>query len=761
MSDVEKGGLKLTVAEARSQQDVGRSVARISRGAMEELGVKQGDVIEIEGTKKTGAIVRSSYGEDEGLEIVRLDGLLRRNAGTSIGEKVKIKVSDAQEAERITLAPAEQNIQILGGGEALKRSILGRPATKGDLISPVSLQDDVFSHILGGIFQEMTSSTFGLGEIRFLVTSTSPGGIVLVTTRTEVSLSSRPAEVEEVAAPTVTYEDIGGLEKEIPRIREMVELPLRHPELFDRLGIEPPKGVLLHGPPGTGKTLIAKAVANESDAYFQSIAGPEVMSKYYGESEKRLRDVFDEAKKNAPAIIFLDEIDSIAPKREEVTGDVEKRVVSQLLSLMDGLEARGKVIVIAATNRVDSLDPALRRPGRFDREIEIGVPNRDGRMEILQIHTRGMPLAEDVDLDKLADDTHAYVGADLAALAREAAMNALRDILPKIDLEAKEISPEILENLRVTERNFREAMQQVEPSAMREVLIQVPDTHWGDVGGLEEVKQNLREAVEWPLNNPQIFKRMGIQAPRGILLYGPPGTGKTMLARAVTTESNANFISIKGPELLSKWVGESEKGVRETFKKARQVAPTVIFFDEIDAMVPHRGAGESDSRVGGRVISQLLTEIDGLEMLENVVVIGATNRPDLIDPALMRPGRFDRVILVPAPDKDARLKIFQIHTKDMPLAKDVDLEDLVKQTEGYTGADIAAVCKEAAMLALRENLESQKVKKRHFESALNSVGSSVTEEIEQGYRDFRKNQRKRIGDRVRSKLIPGEFGTYY
>ncbi len=756
--DNKKDGIRLTVAEARRQQDVGRSVARISRSGMERLGIKQGDIVEIEGTNKTGAIIRSSYREDEGLDIIRLDGLERKNAGTSIGEKVTVKKADVKEAERITIAPTDKNIRIQGGGRALKRSLLGRPASKGDLITPTGFQqkvqwgaDSIISQFFGDMFKEASpsSSSFGLGEIRFVVTNAKPDDIVLVTRQTKVNLSSKPVEIEEAAAPTVTYEDIGGLEKEIQRVREMVELPLKHPELFDRLGIEPPKGVLLHGPPGTGKTLIAKAVANESDAYFQSVAGPEIMSKFYGESEKKIREIFEEAKKNAPSIIFIDEIDAIATKREETTGDVEKRVVSQLLSLMDGLEARGKIVVIAATNRVNAVDPALRRPGRFDREIEVGVPSREGRKEILQIHTRGMPMSDDVNLDKITDSTHGYVGADLAALAREAAMDALRDILPEIDLEEKRIPSETLEKLEVTGENFRKSLQQVEPSAMREVLVQVPDTHWDDVGGLEEVKQKLRESVEWPLNNPEMFDNLGIKAPNGVLLYGPPGTGKTMLARAVATESNANFISIKGPELLSKWVGESEKGVRETFKKARQAAPTVIFFDEIDAMVPKRGTSIGGSQVGERVLSQILTEMDGLEELENVMVIGATNRPDLIDSALLRPGRLDRIMMVPAPDKEARKKIFEIHTEKMPLTSDVDLEELAEKTDGYSGADIAAVCKEAGMLALRSDVKANKVTKENFEEALKSIHGSITEEIVDTYKEFEKKQGKRIGQEVK------------
>lgn len=749
----EKKELELTVAEARRQKDVGKNVARVSKKAMKEIGVKQGDIIEIEGDKKSGAIVRTSYREDEGLDIIRLDGLERKNTGISIGEKVKVREGEVKEAEKVTIAPADQNIQIQGGGRALKQSLLGRPATKGDLITPTGQPGDIFSQIFGGMFQGTSpSSSFGLGELRFMVTNVKPDDLVLITKNTKVKLSSKTADIEEASTPSITYEDIGGLDKEIQRVREMVELPLRHPELFDQLGIEPPKGVLLHGPPGTGKTLTAKAVANESDAHFQSIAGPEIMSKFYGESEKKLRNIFEEAEKNSPSIIFIDEIDAIASKREEVSGDVEKRVVSQLLSLLDGLESRGKVIVIAATNRVDAVDPALRRPGRFDREIEIGVPDRDGRKEIMQIHTRGMPLSEDVDLDKLANNTHGYVGADLASLSRESAMNALREILPEIDLEDKRIPSETLEELEVSGENFRKARQQVEPSAMREVLVQVPDTPWKDVGGLEESKQQLREAVEWPLKKEEAFERVGIEAPHGILLYGPPGTGKTMLAKAVATESDSNFISVKGPELLSKWVGESEKAVRETFKKARQAAPTVIFFDEIDAMVPKRGRRQSSSQVGERVISQLLTELDGLEELENVVVIGATNRPDLVDPALLRPGRFDRVMMVPGPDKEARQEIFKIHTREMPVADDMDLEELAEKTGGYSGADIAAVSKEAGMLALREDIETETVSEEEFEEALKSVGPSITEEITDTYKEFKSKHGKEIAEEAKKEM---------
>lgn len=749
-----KEELKLTVAEARRQADVGRGLVRLDESIMKKLNVKQGDIVEVIGSRSTGAIALKGYPEDRGLNIIRIDGLIRRNAGTSIGEKVTVRKAEIKEAKKLTVAPTDPQVRFMAPGGLIKRNLLGRPVTKGDLITPTPLEepvhlgsDSIIAQFFGDVFGEM-ATPFGLGEIRFMVTHTSPSGIVLVTDLTEVELLPQAVEVKEVKVPAVTYEDIGGLRDELQRVREMIELPLKHPELFDRLGIEPPKGVLLHGPPGTGKTLIAKAVANEADAYFISIAGPEIMSKFYGESEARLRNVFQDAEKNAPAIIFIDELDAIAPKREEVTGEVERRVVAQLLSLMDGLKTRGKVIVIGATNRPHALDPALRRPGRFDREIVIGVPDRDGRKEILQIHTRGMPLAKDVDLEELANRTHGFVGADLEALCKEAAMSALRRILPEIKLEEKMLPPEVLEKLQVTKEDFDNALKMVEPSAMREVLVEVPNVHWDDIGGLEDVKRELREAVEWPLKYPDAFKRMGIEPPRGILLYGPPGTGKTLLARAVATESEANFIAVKGPEMLSKWVGESERAVRETFRKARMAAPAIIFFDEIDAVVPRRGSGIGDAHVTERVISQLLTELDGLEKLENVVVIAATNRPDLIDSALLRPGRFDRLVLVPAPDKKARLEIFKIHTKGMPLAKDVDLETLAAETEGYAGSDIAALCREAAMLVLRKDIKSKEVQMKHFRDAMQKVRPTITKEIADSYKTFGQRYGKRLAEEV-------------
>ncbi|MGQ9507384.1 MAG: CDC48 family AAA ATPase, partial [Candidatus Bathycorpusculaceae bacterium] len=577
--------------------------------------------------------------------------------------------------------------------------------------------------------------------IPFTVSKTRPHGIVKVTAETRLTILNEPAP-EGKGLPRTTYEDIGGLQEEIQRVREMVELPLRHPELFQRLGIEPPKGVLLHGPPGCGKTLLARAVANESEANFFSINGPEIMSKFYGESEARLREIFQQAQQNAPSIIFIDELDAIAPKREEVTGEVERRVVAQLLALMDGLSGRGNVIVIGATNRPGALDPALRRPGRFDREIEIGVPDKRGRYEILQIHTRGMPLAEDVDLKKLSEITHGYTGADLAALCRETAMKALRRYLPQINLEEERIPPSVLEKMEVRMEDFINAYKEVTPTAMREVYIEVPTIHWDDIGGLEEVKQELKEAVEWPLKNPEIFKRLGIKPPKGILLYGPPGCGKTLLARAVATESEANFITIKGPEVFSKWVGESEKAIREVFRKARMAAPAVIFFDEMDSLVPRRGLGFADSGVTERVISQLLTEMDGILTLEDVVVIAATNRPDIIDPAVLRPGRFDRLIYVPEPDEKTRLQIFKIHTRNMPLAKDVNLEQLASITKNYSGADIEALCREAAMHALRRDVNAKEVTVDDFQEAMKKIGPSITPDMEKWYKGFMQQVRQ-------------------
>ena len=700
----------LRVADAKAR-DVGRGKVRIDSEVMRKLNLNVGDVVEIEGKKRTAAIVWPAYIEDQGAGIVRMDGLIRRNAGVGIGDKVVVRKAKVSPAQMVRLAPESFTISIDHSFmNFVKRRLIDYPLVEGD-------------HVLIPV----------LGQaIPFVVVATKPSGVVVVTESTNLIIHEKPAE--EARATRVTYEDIGGLHEAIQKIREMVELPLKHPELFKRLGIEPPKGVLLYGPPGCGKTLLAKAVANETDAHFYAINGPEIMSKFYGESEQRLREIFEEAKKNAPSIIFIDEIDAIAPKREEVTGEVEKRVVAQLLALMDGLEARGNVIVIAATNRPNALDPALRRPGRFDREIEIGVPDKQGRLEILQIHTRNMPLAKDVDLNRLAEMTHGFVGADLAALCREAAMKALRRYLPKIDLSQERIPLEVLEQLEVTMQDFLEAYKEITPSALREVYVEIPNVKWSDIGGLEQVKQELREAVEWPIKHPEAFKRMGIKPPKGILLYGPPGCGKTLLAKAVATEAEANFISVKGPEIFSKWVGESERAIREIFRKARQAAPCIVYFDEIDAIAPRRGGDIGDSHVADRVVNQLLTEMDGIEDLKGVVVIAATNRPDMLDPALLRPGRFDRLIYIPPPDARAREEIFKIHLRGKPLDKDVDLQKLVSLTEGYTGADIAALCNTAALIALRDflnkypkpeearkHVEELKITMTHFEEALKKV----------------------------------------
>jgi transitional endoplasmic reticulum ATPase len=676
--------ISLRVAEAQSR-DVGRGVARIDPKISSEIGFSTGDVVEIHGKKKTVAVYWPGYPEDYGKGIIRIDGYTRSNAGAGIDEKVNIKKVDTREAKKITIAPTEP-LRITGGEEYLKQILENRVISRGDLI-PLGIMGRRTNLIVTG-FQP-------------------PAAAVIVVPSTQVVLSDKPAKDLAMEIPQVTYEDIGGLTDEIRKVREMIELPLRYPELFERLGVEAPKGILLHGPPGTGKTLLAKAVASETNANFSSISGPEIMSKFYGESEGRLREIFDHAQENAPSVIFIDELDSIAPKREEVTGEVEKRVVSQLLALMDGLQSRGKVVVIGATNRPNALDPALRRPGRFDREIELGVPNKDGRLQVLQIHTRGMPLTEDVDLKRLANATHGFVGADLEALSKEAALHALRRILPDIDFEADSVPASILNKIIVSMNDFQESLKEIEPSALREVLVEVPNVKWMDIGGLKEVKEELQEAVEWPLKYPEFFEHMNTNPPKGVLLYGPPGTGKTMLAKAVANESESNFISIKGPELLSKWVGESERGVREVFRKARQASPTIIFFDELDSITPIRG-GHGDSHVTERVISQILTELDGLEELKEVVVIGATNRLDMVDPALLRPGRFDKLLNVPVPDLEARKEILNIHLKNKPLTKDVSADQLAEKTEGYSGADLAALCNTASMLVIKEHIAKSK-----------------------------------------------------
>jgi len=711
--------IQLKVSEAR-QRDVGRGKARIDSQGMEVLGISAGDVVELRGKRMTAAVAWPAYPEDQGLGMIRMDGLIRKNAGVALNEYVTVRKADVKQAQNVILAPIDMRLNVDNDFTSFVKSrLMEIPLVEGDT---------VFLTILG--------SAIPLTVIRL-----RPHGVTKITESSVLQVMSEPSP-EKKGISKVTYEDLGGLHEEIQRVREMVELPLRHPELFQRLGIEPPKGVLLLGPPGCGKTLLAKAVASESDANFFSINGPEIMSKFYGESEARLREIFQKAEENAPSIIFIDEIDAIAPKREEVTGEVERRVVAQLLAVMDGLQGRGNVIVIGATNVPGILDPALRRPGRFDREVEIGVPDKEGRFEILQIHTRGMPLAKDVDLETLSKISHGYTGADLASLCREAAMKALRRYLPDINLEDERIPPEILEIMEVNMTDFLEAYRETTPTAMREVYVEVPTVHWEDVGGLAKVKQQLREAVEWPLKSRETFDKMGITPPRGVLLFGPPGCGKTLLGRAVATESEANFISIKGPEIFSKWVGESEKAVREVFRKARTAAPAVIFFDEIDAMVPRRGLGYADSGVSERVISQLLTEMDGLVSLQNVVVIGATNRPDIVDPAILRPGRFDRLIYVPAPEEQSRLRILEIYTKNMPLSDDVDLEGLAQATKGYSGADLEALCREAAMMSLRKNPEAEKVAYEDFKDAMEEIQPSLTSEMESWYQSVMRKIRR-------------------
>ena len=729
----------LKVAEA-PQSDVGLGRARVDTKTRLALGVDVGEIVQILGKKSTAAKLFRVMQEDEGKGIIRIDGLVRRNVGVSLGDKVEVRKAEVLQAERVTIAPIISEGHKISFGQGIenfvKRGLHKRPLNKGDVV------------IVPGI------ALMG-GALPFMVINTAPKGVVQINDDTIVEMKEEPVREGEVLTPTVTYEDIGGLKEELMKVREMIELPLKHAELFERLGIDPPKGVLLYGPPGTGKTLIAKAVANEAGANFYSIQGPEIMSKYYGQSEERLREKFEEAQKNAPSVLFIDELDSIAPKREEVTGEVERRVVAQLLTLMDGLSGRGQVIVIGATNRDEAIDPALRRPGRFDREIEIGVPDRNGRKEVLQIHSRGMPIEgaeEDRDqlLAELSDVTHGFVGADLAALAREAAMKALRRYLPDIDLE-KPIPAETLEKMRVLPEDFKNALKEVEPSAMREVLVEIPKISWNDVGGLADVKLKLREAVEMPLKDPDAFKRMGIKPPRGILLYGPPGSGKTLLAKAVANESEANFISIKGPEVMSKWVGESEKAVRTIFKKAKQVAPCIVFLDELDA-IAHRRGFDNDSGVSERVVNQLLTSMDGLEALEGVVVIGATNRPDMVDPALLRTGRFDRILLVPAPDRSARLEILKVHTTAMPL-EGVDLEELAEELDGYTGADIEGLCREAAMVALRAKKDARTVGMTHFREAMKVVHPSLDEETVKFYENLGKAMERGTARRQREEVL--------
>ncbi|MEK6855467.1 MAG: CDC48 family AAA ATPase [Nanoarchaeota archaeon] len=748
---VKSNGVRLKVVESL-QDDVYKGIARIDPQIMRSMGLVRGDVISIKGGRETLAIVDRAYPADVGDNIIRIDGMIRKNARVSVSEVVSVKKAiNVKAASRVVIAPAQKGISVQGDPEMLKHGLLGRPVSKGDIITlgGVNRRRDMmgegFPDVFGD-FQNLFGAGFGFPgfqQIKFVVVSASPGQFCFISDDTEIVLNPKAVEISEDDLPDVAYEDIGGLKEEIKKIREMVELPLKHPEIFEKLGIDPPKGVLLHGSPGTGKTLLVKAVANESEANFILLNGPEIMSKFYGESEKKIRDIFEDAEKNAPTIIFFDEIDAIAPKREEVQGEVERRVVSQLLTMMDGLKSRGKVIVIGATNRVNSVDPALRRPGRFDREIEISVPSKEGRLDILKIHTRNMPLAKNVILEYLAGKTHGFVGADLSALTKEAAMNVLRKMLPELKLEEDAPIPkEVLDKAIIKAEDFEEALKVVRPSAMREIFVEAPNVSWDDIGGLEKTKQELKEAVEWPITQPDSFKRLGIRAPRGILLYGPPGTGKTLLAKAVAKESEANFIYIKGPSLLSMWVGKSEEGVRKVFERARQVAPCVIFFDEIDSLAGRRGL-DAGTRVTERVLNQLLAEIDGLENLKDVTIIGATNRPDMLDPAILRPGRFDRVILVDVPDEESRIKIFEIHTKNTPLAEDVYTGELVKLTDGFVGADIESLIREAALNALRRDSEAKEVSREDFEEALKKVRPSVSRDTAQKYKKIEDYYLKR------------------
>ncbi|HUF12966.1 MAG TPA: CDC48 family AAA ATPase [Longimicrobiales bacterium] len=726
---------RLQVATAKSN-DVGTATARLPQTAFAALGIQDGDVVEVDGKRATAAVAVRAYPDDEGLDIIRLDGLQRANADAGIGDHVDVRPAEISPARRIVLAPAQKNLRLSGSGDLLRRTLFQRPVVAGDFVSTSvyrrseSELDGVFPESLFKTF--MQQPTFGLQEIRLRVISTVPRGIVRIAETTEIELLAEYTEVEEKRRADVTYDDVGGLGDSIRQVREMIELPLKHPELFQRLGIDPPKGVLLHGPPGTGKTLLARAVANEADARFFLINGPEIMGRYYGESEQRLREVFSNAAEQQPSVIFIDEIDSIAPKRQEATGEVERRVVAQLLTLLDGLEPRQNVVVIGATNRVEALDEALRRPGRFDREIVIGVPDQTGRREMIDIHTRGMPLDTDVDLDEIARVTYGYVGADIGALVREAAIDALRRKLPDLDLQ-REIREDELADLSVRRVDFEGAIKRVQPSALREIMIQVPNVGWDDVGGLDDAKDLLREGLELPLRHPEAFRRLGIRPAKGFLLYGPPGTGKTLLAKAAAREAEANFIAAKASDLLSKWYGESEQQIARLFQRARQVAPTLIFIDELDSLAPQRGVGIGEPAVTERVVNTLLAEMDGLEELQGVVVVGATNRPNLLDAALLRPGRFDELIYVSVPSEEGRLRILGIHTEQMPVADDVDLAAIAARTERYTGADLEDIVRRAGLLALREDLDVTTVEMRHFEAALKETRASVSLEMERDY----------------------------
>jgi transitional endoplasmic reticulum ATPase len=732
--------VRLQVAPAR-QEESGQGIARMPRSAFQKLGITEGDVVEIVGKRTTAAIAMAAYPEDDALDVVRLDGLQRGNAESGSGEHVEIAPGQSRPATRVVFAPAQREMRLQGPTQALKRNFFRRPLMAGDLVATTGQQP--VQNMPSDVRQLLRAPAYALTQIRLTVAATTPKGIVHIDENTEVELRAEFEEPRDGRA-VVNYDDVGGMEDTIRALREMVELPLRYPELFIRLGVEPPKGVLLHGPPGTGKTRLAQAVANESDAEFFTINGPEIMGSGYGESEKRLREVFEEASRAAPAIIFIDEIDSIAPKRTQVTGEAEKRLVAQLLTLMDGLEKRANLVVIAATNRPDAIDEALRRPGRFDREIVIGVPDERGRREILSIHTRGMPLEAEVDLNELARVTHGFVGADIAALTREAAIEAVRRIMPRLDLDERTIPQDVLEDLCVTRDDFLAALKRVQPSAMREVMVQVPNIGWDDIGGASEAIDKLREGIELPLKNPEAFRRLGIRPAKGFLLYGPPGTGKTLLAKAVAKEAEANFISMKSSDLLSKWYGESEQQIAKLFARARAVAPCVLFIDEIDSLVPARGSGQGEPQVTGRVVNTILAEMDGLEELQSVVVIGATNRPALVDPALLRPGRFDELVYVGTPDKAGRAHILGIHTAKMPLADDVDLPALAGKTERFTGADLEDLVRRAGLAALRRvGGDVTTVAAQDFESALNDSRATVTPEMEAEYLKMRGELKKR------------------
>ena len=730
MADGDAPTRKIQVANSRPE-DSGRGLAHLPRTLMAALGITEGDVVEIVGKQATPARAVAPYPEDEGLDLLRIDGLQRANAGVGSGDFVEVRRVESKPATRVVFAPAQQNLRLQGSAQALKRTFFNRPLCQGDVVATAGQQR--VTNMPPGVAQFMNAPAYALQEIRLAVVAASPKGVVHIDENTEVELRPEYEEPREARRADVTYDDIGGMASTIDQLREMVELPLRYPELFERLGVEPPKGVLLHGPPGTGKTRLARAVANESDAQFFLINGPEIMGSAYGESEQRLREIFEEATKSAPSIVFIDVIDSIAQKRDRVQGEAEKRLVAQLLTLMDGLEARANLVIIAATNRPEAIDEALRRPGRFDREIVVGVPDERGRREILGIHTRGMPLGDKVDLAELARTTFGFVGADLAALTREAAIEAVRRIMPRLNLEERTIPAEVLDTLSVTREDFMEALKRVQPSAMREVMVQAPTVRWEDVGGLDTAQMKLKEGVELPLKDPDAFRRLGIRPAKGFLLYGPPGTGKTLLAKAVAREAEANFIATKSSDLLSKWYGESEQQITRLFQRARQVAPTVIFIDELDSLVPARGGGLGEPQVIERVVNTILAEMDGLEELQSVVVIGATNRPNLVDPALLRPGRFDELIYVGVPDKAGRRRILGIHTAKMPLAADVDLDDVAARTDRFTGADLGDVVRRAGLIALRRSIGASEVDMAAFDEALTEARASVTPEMERDY----------------------------